>query len=926
MCRTLLASGAFAALLLAAPEAQARPPYKKALADFLGLDAASKLNDCRTCHVPSAGDESPDGPKPHNPFGARLKAVKEELKKAGRKTDIVSRILAVADEDSDGDGVANLLELAMGRYPGEPDAKPTAAEAAEGRKKVAALLRSAGGYPWAPFEKVKRPDAPDVKNKDWVRNPIDAFIAAEHEERGLKPRPEASKAVLLRRVTLDLTGLPPTPDELHAFLDDQSADAYEKVVDRLLASPRYGERWGRHWMDVWRYSDWAGWGQQVRDSQPHVWHWRDWIVESLNADKGYDRMATEMLAADELAPDDPDALRATGYLVRNYKLLSREKWMQDTVEHTFMAFQGVTIGCARCHDHMYDPVLQKEYYQVRAVFEPYKVRIDRIPGQPDLTKDGLPRAYDADLDVKTFLFLRGDDRTPDKDPLPPGVPELLGGAYKPEAVNLPKSAYAPDKRPFVIREDLARVADAAANAKQALDAARQDAARLAAALTGDDLFRSAARLAAGDKTLDALALAELDAPAAEARNAATAATVRAEELGDAGKKDSPEWKEAATEAQRAQRQAAVLEGRRNLLAAQQAERAAPAAAKAEAAKKTADAAAALAKAEADAKQPESTAYAPRPAPTYPATSTGRRLAFARWLTSPDNPLTARVAMNHVWLRHFNQAIVPSVFDFGRNGRPPSHPALLDWLAAEFMDPSPLPLSPGGRGEGVRGWSMKHMHRLIVTSAAYRMASTPDDADLALDRDNKYLWRMPSRRLEAEAVRDCVFYVAGRLDLTAGGPDIDQTLGLTVPRRSLYFRHAAEKEMEFLKLFDAATVTECYQRKESVLPQQALALSNSELVVQHARLTARALAAKAGDDPAAFVSAAFERVLARPATAEETAECVAFLKEQTERHAAAKAPPAPPDADGKAPASDPALRARENLVQVLFNHNDFVTVR
>ena len=914
MKRFLRTAGSVLCLLfLSSTFAHARPPYKKALADFLGLDATSKLNDCRTCHVPpKAGEEPILGQPPHNPFGARLKAVKDELKKAGQQTDIISRILAVADEDSDGDGVSNMLELAMGREPGESDAKPTAAEAAEGHKKVVALLQAHGGYAWTPYEKVKRPPVPEVKDPAWVRNPIDAFIAAGQEEHGLKPRPEAPKAVLLRRVYLDLIGLPPTPEELHAFLDDASPDAYEKVVDRLLASPRYGERWGRHWMDVWRYSDWAGWGAQVRDSQPHIWHWRDWIVESLNADKGYDRMVQEMLAADELAPDDTNALRATGYLVRNYKLLSREKWMQDTVEHTFMAFQGVTIGCARCHDHMYDPVLQKEYYQVRAVFEPYQVRTDKIPGQLDVTKNGLPRAYDANAAAQTFLFIRGDDRTPDKTPLPPGVPETLGGTFGPVAqVDLPAAAFAPDKRLFVIQETIAASADAAAAAKQALGVARRAAANLVAAEIGADPVAAAARQAAGESDLNTLAQAERDAALTEARHAALLAAIHTEGLEDAGKQDSPEWKQAATETQRFQRQAAILEARRNVLAARQAERAAAPAARPEAMKKAADADAALTKAEADAKLPESTAYTHRPTTAFPKTSTGRRLALARWIADRDNPLAARVAMNHIWLRHFNQAIVPSVFDFGRNGRPPSHPALLDWMAAEFME---------------HDWSMKHMHRLILTSNTYRMASTPDDADLALDRDNKYLWRMPSRRVEAEVVRDCVFYVAGRLDLTQGGPDIDQTLGMTVPRRSLYFRHAAEKEMEFLKLFDSATVTECYQRKESILPQQALALSNSDLVTQHARLIARALGAKIGDDPAAFSTAAFERVLARPATAEERDECVAFLKEQTRKHAEAKAPPAPLDADGKAPASDPALRARENLVQVLFNHNDFVTVR
>src|SRR5262249_37518236 len=270
--------------------------------------------------------------------------------------------------------------------------------------------------------------------------------------------------------------------------------------------------------------------------------------------------------------------------------------------------------------------------------------------------------------------------------------------------------------------------------------------------------------------------------------------LRAEALEEAGKKDSAEWKQTATEAGRIQRQAALWEARRNLIAAKLAFDAAPAKSRADAAKKNTDAEKALTQAEAAAKQPDAPSYVRRTVPSYPKTSTGRRLAFAQWIAARDNPLTARVAMNHVWLRHFGQGIVPSVFDFGKNGRPASHPALLDWLAAEFME---------------RGWSFKAMHRLMVTSSTYRMASTPDDADLALDPDNVYLWRMPSRRVEAEVVRDCVFYVAGRLDLTMGGPDVDHSLGLTVPRRSLYFQHAAEKQMEFLMLFDAPSVTECY---------------------------------------------------------------------------------------------------------------------
>src|SRR5262249_52265314 len=213
-------------------------------------------------------------------------------------------------------------------------------------------------------------------------------------------------------------------------------------------------------------------------------------------------------------------------------------------------------------------------------------------------------------------------------------------------------------------------------------------------------------------------------------------------------------------------------------------------------------------------------YTKRTSPSYPPSSTGRRTAFARWLADKNNPLTARVAVNHIWLRHFGQAIEPSVFDFGKNGRPPSHPALLDWLAAELMNPSPpSPLPSGERGEirlplpageraGVRGWSMKQIHRLVVTSATYRQSSTSDPANAATDRDNKYLWHMPPRRLEAEIVRDEILYIAGKLDQSFSGPDIDQNVGMTNFRRSMYFRHAAEKEMEFLKLFDAASVTEC----------------------------------------------------------------------------------------------------------------------
>ncbi|MBI3469553.1 MAG: DUF1549 domain-containing protein, partial [Planctomycetes bacterium] len=213
---------------------------------------------------------------------------------------------------------------------------------------------------WA-FQPPVRPTVPQVSNTDWVKNPIDAFLAAEHERLGLKPAPAAEKHVLLRRVSLDLLGLPPTRDEAHAFLSDSSTDAYEKVVQRLLNSPDYGQRWARHWMDIWRYSDWSGENKNlVRGSPQHIWRWRDWIVESLNQDKPYDRMILEMLAGDEIAPEDPNIVRATSFLGRNWYKFNRNVWLENTVEHTAKAFMGVTLNCARCHNHMYDPISQKE--------------------------------------------------------------------------------------------------------------------------------------------------------------------------------------------------------------------------------------------------------------------------------------------------------------------------------------------------------------------------------------------------------------------------------------------------------------------------------------------------------------------------------------------------------------------------------------
>ena len=302
---------------------------------------------------------------------------------------------------------------------------------------------------WA-FRPRTRPEVPAVARPGWVRNPIDAFVARKHEEKGLEPQSEAPRDVLVRRLYVDLVGVTPTVEELGRLDGDQDAGWYERLVDRLLDDPRHGERWARHWMDIWRYSDAWGLGDQLRNSQRHIWRWRDWLVESANEDLPYDVMLRRMLAADETHPDDPGALRATGYLARNYFLFNRNHWLDEVVEHVGKGMLGLTVNCAKCHDHKYDPIPQADYYRLRAFFEPYQVRVDMIPGEPDLNRDGLPRAFDGP-EVPTYRFVRGQETQPDKSvAISPGIPDLL--AFRPldiRAVRLPETAWQPERRSWV---------------------------------------------------------------------------------------------------------------------------------------------------------------------------------------------------------------------------------------------------------------------------------------------------------------------------------------------------------------------------------------------------------------------------------------------------------------------------------------------
>jgi len=922
---------------------------------------------------------------------------------------------------------------------GAPYDRPLGAGATPGQ-----TVAQPGSDHWA-FKSPQLPPVPAVRNQEWVQNPIDAFIGAEHEKRGLRPVPPADKLVLLRRVYLDLIGVPPTPDQMHAFLADRSKDAYEKVVDRLLASPHYGERWGRHWMDVWRYSDGGGFAGRLDYSQTHIWHWRDWIVESLNQDKGYDQMILEMLAGDEIAPSDPQVLRATGYLARDYYRFNRNSWLQETVDHTAMAFLGLTLKCARCHEHKYDPISQEEYYRFRAFFERYDVRADRVPGQPDLTKDSLPRIYDAEpraaqgpveqnipaIFAQTYRFVRGDEDHPDTTKaLDPGVPQILGNyKFNIQPVNLPFGTYNPDLRPFVqhdlvvqAHEEIEKVQAALAKANRAVAEARRQLAQAPAALhpkpnsasssaadeaRASDTFKKEIKpifqkncfgchdaqrgrsglvletmesvLRGGDKSgpaaipgrskesplilyvrgqgkprmpmskaplseaditriakwIDQLpqddpdtklrkaeaaqALAEKHLASVQAALPALEARIAADRARYASPPDD-RLESLTHEAEKAERQAGIMKAEENLLDAQQQLTAALAASdpgKDETKDKRAAAAREKLAAAVAALTKPTDGYTPVAKP-YPSVSTGRRLALARWIVSPDTPLTARVAINHLWLHHFGKPLVPTVANFGLSGKPPSNPELLDWLAVQLMQ---------------HQWSMKYIHRMIVTSATYKMESavrTADAPNVAIDPENRYLWRMNSQRMDAETVRDSVLYVAGQLDSRMGGPPVDERDSPDSRRRGIYFYQTHESEDQFLRMFDAANPNECYARTESIVPQQALAMADSKLTLAESRQLARRLSQELAQDanPADFVTAAFETVLNRPPSREEISLSEEFLARQTDLFrtpAKLTAFTTGPAADLK-PAAQPDRRAREDLIHVLLNHNEFVTIR
>lgn len=804
-------------------------------------------------------------------------------------------------------------------------------------------------------------------------HPIDELLASSLDRPDIQPLPRAEAVTLVRRVYLDLLGIPPNKSEVERFVANDSPEDYANLIDELLSRPEYGQRWGRHWMDVWRYSDWYGRRSvpDVMNSYPQIWRWRDWIVRSLNEDKGYDRMVTEMLAADELMPNDPANIVATGFLVRNWYKWNYETWMKDNVEHTARAFLGLSMHCAHCHDHKYDPITHEDYFRFRAFFEPLELRHDRVAGEPDPgpfqkyvyalsygpIASGAIRVFDEKLDAETYMYTSGDarNRIPGRAPVGPGPPtRFQWSEFSFAPITLPAEAAYPGLQAFV-REEESRAVDArrivaekhvaeshaaVLAAENELSQARQ--AAIAATSTVDvteqapDLVLAAEiRLTAArlehEVAEAALRLAQAAVDALAARIAADEARYRA--LGNqeplakhAHRSEKRLGYQTAYHAQQVARQQLQWAQQQLLIASEESAAAAhQAIVAAQQAFDTAVAATATAQATLAA---QGTDYTPL-SPQYPSTSTGRRSALARWIVDRQNPLTARVAVNHIWLRHFGQALVETPDNFGLNGKAPRHPQLLDWLAIELMD---------------NHWSMKHLHRVIMTSAAYQRSShvPQDHPGMTHDSENVHYWRRRPTRMEAEVVRDSVLSSAALLDTSLGGIDIEVAKWHESTRRSMYFTIHGEAEMTFLNTFDGPSVGECYRRISTVLPQQALALTNSELVLKFGRHLATQISTELNErdsvmDESAksqsssnerFVREVFWRVLSREPSPAELELSLEFLSSQTERFSAltnaelvgtpvAGIPPA---------ATDPVLRARENLTCSLFSHNDFLTIR
>ncbi len=676
------------------------------------------------------------------------------------------------------------------------------------------------GREWWSFRPVVRPEPPAVAASALVANPIDAFVLARLEAQGLQPNPRADRATLARRAWFDLLGLPPSLEAVQAFVDDEAPDAWPRLVDSLLARPEYGERWGRHWLDVVR---WAQTNGYERDTEkPFAWRYRDWVIDAFNQDLPYDRFVLEQLAGDELPDATASSIIATGF----YRIGVWDDEPDDVEQSTFdelddmvrtisEGFLGVTLGCARCHDHKFDPFAQEDYYSSVAF-----LRNVRGYAAPRYSLDS-PNLRPLDLRRETLQQWEHDRQ----------------------------ASIAADKDEIRRLNALARQ-----RAWQERRDALSDEQRAAAATAPERRTPEQKALLAGVEPSQPTQ-ADIQAQLTERETTQLGKL----QLGIDGARKSFEgdltWALAVRESSgEAPNTHVLVRGR----ASAPAQRVDPRFVQ-------------VLCASAEAAVPE--LHEPPPA----SRSTGRRLALARWIASPEHPTTARVLVNRVWQHHFGRGLVATPNDFGAMGTPPTHPELLDWLASEFV--------------GGMGWSTKDLHRLIMTSNTWCMSSRADDAAaLEADPDNTLLWRQGLRRLEAEAVRDAVLDVAGTLsderggrgffprlsrEALAGGSRPGQGWELPAPGgeepRSVYCFVKRSLLPPFLEILDYGnTSLPVGSRTVTTLASQALILLNSEFMGEQSAAFAGRVRREAGDDVEAQITRAFELALARaPDEAERT---------------------------------------------------------
>jgi len=793
-----------------------------------------------------------------------------------------------------------------------------------------ALAARRAGPDWWSLRPIGNPEPPVVKSESWVRNPIDRFVLTGLLSAGMAPAPEADRRTLLRRVTFDLTGMPPTPTEIDDFLADSRPDAYEHVVDRLLASSRFGERWARHWLDAVRFGESHGYETNIL--RPNAWPYRDWVIRAFNEDLPFNQFVAEQLAGDSLAEGDWLARSATGFLVGGVHDIvgnatpegmkqQRVDDLDDMITATGTAFLGLTVHCARCHDHKFDPIKQADYYGMQAIIAGVE-HGDRAVQAPDADRRKSERK------VIEEELARLDAQCDDLEPLTgPGTKRVRRGPVEPRR-NVER--FLPVAARWV-RFTVHKTADGAEPCIDELEIYAGASKNLAVASTGAKATASSvfpnnplhaiehlndgqhgnARSWISREAGRGWAMIELPQAAEIDRvvwgrdrpgdyRDRLASDYQIEVASEPGV-----WRVVADSSDRSTLGDARSSGEVTGKVALRMRLASLA--------ETVPVYAGTFKTPApthllrrgDPMQPEAEVSpsglgAVKPALSMNATTPEpeRRLALARWIADPNHPLAPRVAVNRLWHHHFGRGIVATPGDFGFNGDRPSPPELLDWLARQF-------LSNGGR--------LKPIHRLIVTSATYRQSSRIDPNAIAKDRENRLLWRMSPRRLEAEAIRDAMLLASGSLDLRMGGPGYSLweensnyvmvfkskiDLGPETNRRMIYQLKPRSQPDPTFGAFDcpdAALVAP--RRNTSITALQALNLLNSRFVLAQSRAMADRLKREAGDDPEAQTALAFRIVFGRDPSKSESDAAIQLVLEHG------------------APA----------LTRALFNSNEFVYV-